>query len=252
MFTTLMASAPKRRPVSMSAWGGVSAGVHALLIFGVLWLTSRPVDEEVAAGERVTYLVLPEEPAPLEEQPEPPPPPPEEEPLPPPESPPLPELPAGFQELTAPRVILPEIPPPAPFTIKAVDYSGVGAIGGIGEGYVMEPIDTVVTVEPPVTLAVVDRLPQLIRLDEIARRMQALYPHFYRAAGIEGRAVVQLVVDKEGRVEQEGMTILSTTHPEFGPASLELARLVRFEPARRNGRPVRVWVQLPVDWEIND
>jgi TonB family protein len=63
---------------------------------------------------------------------------------------------------------------------------------------------------------------------------------------------VQLVVDTQGRVEPEGMSIISTTHPEFGPASLELARMVRFEPARRNGRPVRVWVQLPVDWKIDD
>ena len=46
------------------------------------------------------------------------------------------------------------------------------------------------------------------------------------------------------------MSIVSATHPDFGPASMELALLVRFEPARRNGRPVRVWVQLPVDWTI--
>jgi protein TonB len=199
----------------------------------------------------VTYLFLPqEEPPPVDLPAEPPPPEVEEPPTPEPAA--VPELPAGFQELEVPRVILPDIPPPAPFAIKAIDYSGMGAIGGVGEGYVMEPTDTVVTVEAPVSLAIVDRLPQLIRLDEMARRMQALYPHVYRAAGIEGRAVVQLVVDKDGRVEGEGMTLLSATHPEFGPASMELARMVRFEPARRNGRPVRVWVQLPVDWKIDD
>ena len=81
--------------------------------------------------------------------------------------------------------------------------------------------------------------------------MRALYPPIYRAAGIQGRAVVQLVVDTEGRVEDEGMSVVSATAPDFAAASLELARLVRFEPARRNGRPVRVWVQLPVDWKID-
>jgi hypothetical protein len=33
---------------------------------------------------------------------------------------------------------------------------------------------------------------------------------------------------------------------------MALALLVRFEPARRNARPVRVWVQLPVDWTIDN
>jgi outer membrane biosynthesis protein TonB len=45
--------------------------------------------------------------------------------------------------------------------------------------------------------------------------------------------------------------VLSATHPDFASASMELVRLIRFEPARRNGRPVRVWVQLPVDWKVD-
>jgi outer membrane biosynthesis protein TonB len=47
------------------------------------------------------------------------------------------------------------------------------------------------------------------------------------------------------------MSVLSASHPDFAAASMELARLVRFEPARRNGRAVRVWVQLPVDWKVD-
>jgi protein TonB len=112
----------------------------------------------------------------------------------------------------------------------------------------VEPADTVAA---PLPLANVDRLPQLRDVDELAHRMRALYPPIYRAAGIEGRAVVQLVVDTRGQVETEGMSVISATHPDFAAASLELARLLRFEPARRNGRPVRVWVQLPVDWMIH-
>jgi TonB family protein len=143
-----------------------------------------------------------------------------------------------------------KISPPSTFRVRAIDYTGVGVVGGTGEGYVA-PADTAETMAAPLPLAVVDRLPQLKNVDEMAHRMRALYPPIYRAAGIEGSAVVQLVVDTDGRVEEEGMSVISATAPDFGPATLELAQLVRFEPARRNGRPVRVWVQLPVDWKID-
>jgi periplasmic protein TonB len=246
MFTTLMASSPERRPWSMSGWGGISAGLHTALLLGVLWITSRPTELESVAEERLTYIVFPEEvPPPVDAPVEPPPTPPEAPTA--PVQPASPEPAAGFQELELPREIPVKISPPSTFRVRAIDYTGVGAVGGTGEGYV-PPADTVAA---PLPLAVVDRLPQLKNVGELANRIRALYPPIYRAAGIQGRAVVQLVVDTDGRVEADGMSVISATAPDFGPASLELARLVRFEPARRNGRPVRVWVQLPVDWKID-
>jgi TonB family protein len=245
MFTTLMASAPERRPWSISGWGGVSAGLHAALILGVLWLTSRPADVQTVAEERITYIVFPEEvPPPVDVPVEPPPP--AEQPT-APDQPAPPELPRGFQELEVLREIPLEVPAPSTFRVRSLDYSGVGVAGGTGEGYA-PPADTVAA---PVPLAVVDRLPQLKDVGFLVHRMRALYPPFFRQAEIEGRAIVQLVVDTEGRVEPDGMSVISATHAEFGPPSMELARMLRFEPARRNGRPVRVWVQLPVDWTIN-
>ncbi len=249
MFTTLMASSPEKRPWSISGWGAVSAGMHALVLVGLLWFTSQQVEVESAAEERITYIVFPEDvPPPVDTPVEPPPPAAEEPqaPVAPPAPEPEPELPRGFQELEIPREIPVTIPAPSTFSVRAIDYTGVGALGGTGEGYV-EPVDTVTA---PVMLAVVDRLPRMKNAEELASRMRALYPPLYRSAGIEGRAVVQLVVDAEGRVERDGMSVISATHPDFGPASMELARMVRFEPARRNGRAVRVWVQLPVDWTV--
>ena len=247
MFTTLMASSPERHPWSMSGWGGIAAGLHSAVLLSVLWITSRPTEVESFVEERVTYIVFPEEapPAPVDEPAEPPPPAPDAPTA--PVQPSAAPQPAGFQELELPREIPVKIAPPSTFRVRAIDYTGVGVAGGTGEGY-EPPADTIAA---PLPLAVVDRLPQMKNVGELATRMRALYPPIYRAAGIQGRAVVQLVVDTEGRVEAEGMTVISATAPDFGPATLELARLVRFEPARRNGRPVRVWVQLPVDWMID-
>jgi protein TonB len=218
--------------------------LHAALILGVLWLTNRPAEVRTAAEERITYIVFPEEvPEPVAAPVEPTPPP--EQPK-APDQPAAPELPHGFKEIEALREIPLLIPPPSTFNVRALDYRGVGVAGGSGEGY-EEPADTA---EAPMPLAIVDRLPQLKDVGDLVTRMRALYPPIFRAAGIEGRAIVQLVVDTQGRVEPEGMTVISATHPEFGPPSMQLARMLRFEPARRNGRPVRVWVQLPVDWTI--
>jgi protein TonB len=247
MFTHLMASSPERRPLSMSGWGGVAAGLHATLLLGVLWISSRPAPAENVVEGPVTYILLPEEA---------PPPPPTDFPTEPPPLPDAPKAPAapaqpelalGFQELELPREIPVRIPPPSTFRVRARDFSGVGVPGGVGRVY-EPPVDTVAA---PVPLAVVDRLPQLKNTSELASRMRALYPPILRSAGIEGRAVLQLVVDTQGRVELEGLKVLSATHPEFGAAAVALAPMIRFEPARRNGRPVRVWVQLPVDWQVN-
>ena len=245
MFTHLMASAPERHPFSMSAWGGLSMALHTTVVVGIAWMTSRatvaPVESDYG---RVMFLVMPVEVEQAPEQPvEPEPPLPVEEPAPQPLV--IQDLPEGFQELAVPREIPLEIAPPASnaIAIRARDFSGVGVAGGVAR----EPADTTVA---PLAVEFVDRPPVVLNARDLGRRMETLYPSSYRLAGIQGQAVVQLVIDKEGRVEEEGMSIVNVTHPHFGPASRELVKLLRFEPATVNGRPVRVWVRMPVDWTI--
>jgi len=248
MFTHLMASAPERHPFSMSAWGGLSMTLHTAVIVGIAWMTSRAtVDPLEPEYGDVMFLVMPVEtvePVP-EQTTEPQPPPPTEEPAPQPVV--VADLPEGFQELEVPREIPLAIAPPArnAIAIRARDFSGIGIAGGVARETI--PADTIVA---PLAVEFVDKPPVILNAQALGRRMEALYPASYRLAGIQGQAVVQLVVDKEGRVEEEGMSIVSATHPHFGPATQELVKLLRFEPATVNGRPVRVWVRTPVDWTI--
>jgi protein TonB len=103
----------------------------------------------------------------------------------------------------------------------------------------------------PLSVEFVDRPPRPTNVRDLGPRMRELYPPTYRQVGIEGQAVVEFVVDAQGRVEDEGMSIVSSTHPDFRQATQELIKLLRFEPATVNGRPVRVWIRMPVEWKIS-
>ena len=98
------------------------------------------------------------------------------------------------------------------------------------------------------SVAVVDEPPQLRNRAELAPRMEELYPPGMRMAAIEGEVVVWFVVDVKGRVETDDLRIVSASNPGFEAPTRALVRLMRFEPARRNGKAVRVWVELPLRW----
>lgn len=78
----------------------------------------------------------------------------------------------------------------------------------------------------------------------------ARYPDRLRQARIEGRALVELIVDTAGRVEPGSLHVLEASRPEFGSAALELLRESRFWPARIFGRRVRAMIQVPVNFTI--
>ena len=76
------------------------------------------------------------------------------------------------------------------------------------------------------------------------------YPEDLRRNRIQGRVVVQAILDTLGGVEQESIQFVVTPDPGFlMPVSQYLA-LARFRPARRNGRLVRLIVHMPVDFRL--
>ena len=253
MFTNLMASAPKRRRESPAAWG-VSVLFHVtaalLLAEGASRMAAGPRVPTVF--DRVTYVDIAQERA---REPEPKPAEPAAAPA-PPETPPevtRPDLPAGYQVLSVPDEVV-GIPPAGLTEFRAEDFSGRGVAGGVAGG---RPLQLVATTraapaaeEAPVSVTVVDEPPRVINVATLRSRMEALYPVNLRFAGIGGPVVIQLVVDTKGFVEPRGDTIVSAAFRELESPTRELVRSLRFEPARRNGRPVRVWVRLPVIWSV--
>jgi TonB family protein len=156
------------------------------------------------------------------------------------EQPPVVEIPQlrGFQTVVAPTEIPTNIPPinlQEHFDPK--DYTGSGVEGGTGTGIV--PSSDQVFME-----SVVEERP------EILSGPQLQYPDLLRQAGIEGRVLVQAIIDTSGRAEPTSVKVVQSPNPGFDqPAKTYVLRAL-FRPARVHGRAVRVLINQPIDFKI--
>ena len=82
----------------------------------------------------------------------------------------------------------------------------------------------------------------------VGLQARVVYPDEARRKGIQGRVIVQFVVDEEGRVVDE--TVVASPHPLLARAALDAVRGSAFEPARIDGRPVRVQFSVPVTFAL--
>lgn len=97
------------------------------------------------------------------------------------------------------------------------------------------------------------RIVPLGELDEVPRpigRRRPVYPEALSAKGIEGEAVIEFFIDKEGDAQLP--RIVSSTEEEFGHAAAQAVSTWRFEPPRKNGKPVIARAQVPVVFSIKD
>ena len=62
--------------------------------------------------------------------------------------------------------------------------------------------------------------------------------------------MIEAVVETTGRVEPGSLKILQSPHPGFDQPIKAWAAKARFRPARLQGRPVRVLVNLPIEFTV--
>lgn len=96
---------------------------------------------------------------------------------------------------------------------------------------------------------VVEQMPQL--KGGLAKLQKCVnYPDMARKAGIEGRVIVQFIVNEQGNVEQPRVV-----RGIGGGADEEALRCVKqstFQPGRQRGNPVRVQYSLPVVFKLQN
>ncbi len=80
--------------------------------------------------------------------------------------------------------------------------------------------------------------------------VEPFYPDSMKATRTPGSAIVEFVVDPEGRVETETVSVVVASHPQFGRAARDAVWSARFVPAVLGGRPVRQVVQLPIEFKL--
>ncbi len=75
------------------------------------------------------------------------------------------------------------------------------------------------------------------------------YPPMAAESNIQGRVVVQFVVDKTGKVGE--VTVIRSVDKELDREAVRVCKsLPKFVPGRQNGQPVSVWYTLPVTFKL--
>ncbi len=143
----------------------------------------------------------------------------------------------GFQTVVAPDVIPTNLPPvnlQEKFDPK--DYSGSGVEGGLATGMVLgnEVFMEAIVEEKPSVLS--GPIP--------------VYPELLKQAQIQGRVLVQAVIDTLGRAELNSVKILQSPNPGFDQSARQYVLKALFRPARVHGRAVRVLINIPIDYKI--
>ena len=227
---------------------GVSIVLHLAVILAAAYLTIAPPRTIEPDQPHLLMPILQEERS-LPDEPVPPPPPA------PPDRPPaqsVTDAPRGFQRLTVPTYISPEIPPPTVGPeIDEADFSGVGVEGGRGRGEAPDTARIVTTDDvsaapafTPYTVA-----PKLQNRQEIATLLQKNYPVLLRDAGIGGRVIMWLFIDESGVVKKTQVKESSGLEP-LDSAAVVVSRQMRFSPALNRDTEVPVWVAIPITFKV--
>lgn len=129
-------------------------------------------------------------------------------------------------------------PPPAGPVAGGVadhDLTIVGPGGGTGSG-----VEDPAMPEPGVWVPVQ-------QLPDVVLRVAPLYPDFAREAQVEGTVQLWALVDLDGSVRE---VRVRRSVPLLDEAAVAAVARWRFTPALDNGRPVRVWVAIPVRFTL--
>ena len=76
------------------------------------------------------------------------------------------------------------------------------------------------------------------------------YPKILFQAGIEGTVLLGFVIDTTGRVEEESIQILRSTHKGFDAAAKEVIRQSVYRPGRIRGQTVRALVTQEIGFSV--
>jgi protein TonB len=126
----------------------------------------------------------------------------------------------------------------APPTILPGDGRSLGTARGPGGGGpgIAEFVRTAV--------AIADRAPSPLRV------VEPVYPASMRAAGVEGSATIEFLVDSTGVPQVLGSRVIQADRPAFGMAALAAVLASRFTPGRSGGRVVPVRVRQVVRFRL--
>jgi periplasmic protein TonB len=235
MFDVLVASGTHLE--LRSRWVGTSLVVHAsAAVLAVMATRAALESPSVAIPDTPVMLFVAKAP--------PEPPPPEVKP----ESP-VPAVvvteppPKGFQTVVA-LTDIPDAVPPVDLTQRTLDprdFTGRDVEGGLAAGVVGGTGKADVWAGGLAADAIYEATTNDERFSPatVVSQPAPRYPKHLEAAGLQGRVLVEFVIDATGHVEPGSVRSLESTHPAFEAAAQKAMLGSLFKPARWSGHPVR-------------
>ena len=102
-------------------------------------------------------------------------------------------------------------------------------------------------VAEPDTFVIVEVMPDLIGgLAEIGKKIR--YPEIARQAGVEGRVIIQFIVDENGNVTEPA--IVRGIGAACDEEALRVIREAKFKPVKKHGKAIKVKMSLPITFKL--
>jgi protein TonB len=94
--------------------------------------------------------------------------------------------------------------------------------------------------------SIVEELPSY-DADTLARMV--VYPEQARLGWIDGRVLIRGLIDVRGNLVD--IVVDESPHISLEISALNALSRLRFTPAKENGIPVAVWIQIPIIYMLN-
>ncbi|MCS7212587.1 MAG: energy transducer TonB [Chloroherpetonaceae bacterium] len=113
---------------------------------------------------------------------------------------------------------------------------------GRGEQLVLEHKEKEEDPDPDVFVAL-EKEPQFVN------QVKPVYPEIARKGGIEGRVVVRVLIDRDGK-PKKAQIVKNPGIDVFDEAAIDAVMQSTYSPAIQNGRPVKCWMTIPINFRL--
>lgn len=144
----------------------------------------------------------------------------------------------------------------------AADSTAAGTLQGQAEGEARAPtgaepefgpgmpLPRAEAEEGAYELSRVTVLPRPLNIPDLRRFMLRNYPPLLRDSGVQGTVQVRFRIEPDGRVDASTIDVTVSSEPAFNLIAVRAVEMLRFSPAEVDGRPVRVWAELPIQFQV--
>lgn len=87
-------------------------------------------------------------------------------------------------------------------------------------------------------------------VDLAALQNYLIYPEKAKKDGIEGRVILRVLVDTDGSVRKA--LIQHSDSKLLNQAAIDAVKETKFTPALKNGKPIMVWVSIPINFKLKE